>query len=351
MARKKIEPIENLGNKPAELTVQKSKPLFSLWRSDLTLPEFKILDTYLARIDSHNPDKRTVIFEKGELEKVLGVKKIDTPVLKRRLHNLMMPIDIEDNSRKKRFATITLFEEAIAEQDEYEQWNVKMTCTNSAMRYVFNVENLGYLRYKLRCITELTSRYTYIMFTYLESNRYRRTWEVSVDDLRELLSCHEECYKQFKVFNDRLLKRVHKEMHDKTECRYSYEPIKKGRSVVAIRFTLETLPEPIIADDPDQLTLDEWLSEPLGLIADALTRDGAAACEFSKEQLQELQKLLLTVPERKLPQSEEDSMELRRYHYLAAQFATMNRIDSEKPIRSRFLYFKKMLQRDGEEEA
>ena len=30
-----------------KLTVQKSRPLFALWRSDLTLSEFKILDTYL----------------------------------------------------------------------------------------------------------------------------------------------------------------------------------------------------------------------------------------------------------------------------------------------------------------
>lgn len=50
MARKKIEPIISLGNED-KLTVQKSLPLFSLWRSELTLAEFKILDTYLSRID------------------------------------------------------------------------------------------------------------------------------------------------------------------------------------------------------------------------------------------------------------------------------------------------------------
>jgi len=74
MARKKIGPITSLGNGD-KLTVQKSLPLFSLWRSELSLAEFKILDTYLSRIDSHKPDRRTVVFEKGELEKILGVKK------------------------------------------------------------------------------------------------------------------------------------------------------------------------------------------------------------------------------------------------------------------------------------
>ena len=77
MAKKKVETIETLGNDTSKLVVQKSKPLFSLWTSELTLAEFKILDTYLARIDSHHPEKRQVIFEKGELEAKLGVKKIN----------------------------------------------------------------------------------------------------------------------------------------------------------------------------------------------------------------------------------------------------------------------------------
>ena len=70
MARKKIEPIISLGNED-KLTVQKSLPLFALWRSELTLAEFKILDTYLSRIDSHKPEKRTVVLKKANLRSFL----------------------------------------------------------------------------------------------------------------------------------------------------------------------------------------------------------------------------------------------------------------------------------------
>lgn len=81
MTEKKIKSIINLGDEN-KLIVQKSKPLLALWHSDLTLAEFKILDTYLARIDSHQPDKRIVIFEKGELEEKLGVKRLIIKTLK-----------------------------------------------------------------------------------------------------------------------------------------------------------------------------------------------------------------------------------------------------------------------------
>ena len=169
MARKKIEPIETLGKNTDKLIVQKSLPLFELWQSKLTLPEFKILDTYLSRIDSHKPDKRVVVFGKGELESILGVKKINNTELERRLTHLMgNVIKIPDKTEKKGFRLVTLFEEAVAEQDDYGLWQVKLECTQKAMKYFFNIENLGYLRYKLRCITSLSSRYTYIMFIYLE---------------------------------------------------------------------------------------------------------------------------------------------------------------------------------------
>ena len=123
MARKKISPITSLGSED-KLTVQKSLPLFALWRSELTLAEFKILDTYLSRIDSHKPEKRTVMFEKGELEKLLGVKRIRTEELDERLKHLGTPIRLDDSTAKnKRFTRISLFEKATAEQDDYGKWN------------------------------------------------------------------------------------------------------------------------------------------------------------------------------------------------------------------------------------
>ena len=262
MARKKkIETINGLGNSPeTALTVQKSLPLFALWQSELTLSEFKILDTYLSRIDSHKPEKRSVIFEKGELERLLGIKQLKPTDLDARLKHLQeTTVNLSQNGKK--IDRITLFERAQAEQDDYGQWRATLTCTPSAMKYIFNIEHLGYLRYKIRCITSISSRYTYIMFIYLEANRFRKSWEIPLAELKEILNCEtEETYKQYKRFNDLILKKIQKELHEKTECRYSYMPVKKGRTVVAIRFELESLAPQIERGedyDPDQYTIDD----------------------------------------------------------------------------------------------
>lgn len=264
MARKKPAPEVILGpgkDPEHKLTVQKSLPLFSLWRSDMSLAEFKILDTYLSRINSHEPEKRTVVFTKGELEQLLGVSKINKPQLAARLKSLGRFVDLEENNPNK-IHQVALFEEAYGELDENGQWVVRITCTQKAMKYVFNIEKLGYLRYKLRCITTLTSRYTYVLFMYLESNRFRKSWEVDVDELRQVLNCdQEESYSEFKLFNNRILKRCQKELLEKTECRFTYEPVKTGRRVTAVRFILETLADAIEPPEPDlpgQLSLDDF---------------------------------------------------------------------------------------------
>lgn len=350
MARKKIEPIISLGNED-KLIVQKSLPLFSLWRSELTLAEFKILDTYLSRINSHDTDKRVVMFEKGELENILGVKKINQKDLEDRLKHLMgNVVEIADEDIKKGFKLITLFEEAIAEQDKNGLWQIKLECTQKAMKYFFNIENLGYLRYKLRCITSLTSRYTYIMFIYLEANRYRKSWDISVDELKQILDCDkEETYKVFKRFNDLLLKKVQKEMNEKTECRYKYEPIRKGRNVVAIHFEIETLSNTNLEEiDENQMTFEQWQEEAVK--EKELWQEPLEAFEFNQEQYDEIFSVLITIPSDKLPQSQacHGSVELMRYHYLDQKAKEILRRDKQKPIRSKFAYLLKLMKQDAE---
>lgn len=352
MARKKIEPIVGLG-KEDKLTVQKSLPLFALWRSELTLSEFKILDTYLSRIDSHKPDKRQVLLTKGEIEEALGVQKINNTDLKARLKHLMgNVVEVSDKDTKKGFRLVTLFEEAEAEQDENGLWQVKLECTQKAMKFFFNVENLGYLRYKLRCITSLTSRYTYIMFIYLEANRFRKSWEVELEELKSILACEDEEYaKEFKYFNRDVLKKVQKEMHEKTECRYTYEPVKKGRKVVAIRFTVETLPKLIIDSDydPNQYTLEDWQDSRRDEICHGFSSPEFE--DFTDEQLKLLKDLGWS---RKRDADYQKHKALLNDTVLACEYAVSDYLRQTiimaktRHPKNLFLYVKKMVESDGD---
>lgn len=221
--------------------VQKSKPLFSLWKSDLTLSEFKILDTYLSRINSRHPEKRSVIFEKGELERLLCVTKINKQELQKRLRHLQSTI--VSIGEGKNIDEITLFERSQAIQDENGLWQIKLTASQPAMKYIFNIEKLGYFRYRIQAIVKLKSLYSYTLLMYLEYNKYKGIWSENLDELKKILSCNNKLYNEYKYFNQRILNHCQKEIIENTLLYFSYTPIKKGRKVVAIEFKIQRTPD------------------------------------------------------------------------------------------------------------
>lgn len=260
-----IPDYKGCGKNPEKLTVQKSNPLQSLSQTSMTLPELKILDAYLARINSHEPEKRYVQFEKGELERLLDVTRILKKDLDARINNLFQTITIQDETKRNGFKKIALFEKAECEQDENGLWQVNLMCTNSAMEYIFNIENIGYLKYRLKNVINLTSRYSYILYLYLEDNCYRINWEIILDDLKKMLNCTAESYIAYKEFNDKILKKCKKEINAKTTINFTYTPIKKGRKVVGIRFEVEKNPQievtPDIASESETSTSEAPVSE------------------------------------------------------------------------------------------
>lgn len=230
-----------------KLIVQKSNPLQTLSETGLTLSQFKILDAYLSRINSRNKNKRHVRFEKGQLEKILGVSRLLKDDLKNRLDNLFQKVTIKDKNKKNGFTTIALFEKAEAYQDNDGLWKVDLICTPSAMEYIFNIENLGYLRYRLKNIINLTSRYSYVLYLYLERHRDLKkvkTWKISIENLKTILNCTAETYTTYRRFNDLILKKCQKEINEKTCIRFSYKPVdRKLRVYTNIEFTLEKSPQ------------------------------------------------------------------------------------------------------------
>ena len=354
----KIPVYEGMGSHSYNAEIQKARPLISLSESGLTLPEFKILDAYLARINSHDPDKRTVRLEKGELEKALGVTRILKDDLEKRLRHLFQVIEVKDENKRKGFKLINLFEEADAEQDDDGLWQITLTCTPSALEYVFNIDNIGYLRYRLKNVINLTSRYSYVLLLYLLDNRFRKTWSIDLTELKILLNCNAERYRQFKFFNSEILKKCHKELCEKTDLHFSYQPTgRKNKKYTKIQFTVETQEltdcQQAYRELPDNLSPEEeyekWLplygSETLTLLAEGCNY------EFNKPQMEQIFAVLLRIDIPKDPIT--DDLTFGRQFYLQEKYAALNaeaakkEQNGEKPIKSRFKYFLKMLEKDA----
>lgn len=206
---------------------EKPAPLLALWKSPLTLTELKILDVYLAKLGSGKPRKRWVRFTKNELEDLLNVQKINISDLQKYIGHLGILVEVKSNADDG-FRSVALFEEAVCRQDQDGLWQIDLKCSPGTLKYLFNEEDMA----------RLSSRYSYLMFLYIERNRHLGEWTVPLDSLREYLGCADPTYQEFKYFHRTILKQCKKELEEKTSCRFDYTLIRQGRHVHALRFSL-----------------------------------------------------------------------------------------------------------------
>lgn len=317
-----------------KLLVQKSHILSSLWVSDLNLVDFKILDVYLGRINSHNLENRTVVFKKGELENILNVNRIKTKELKVRLKRLMSPVTIVDPEKStERFTMINLFEKATAEQDDNGIWKVSLTCSESAQKYIFNIEELGYFKYKLKNIVKLRSRYSYLLFLLIEQSSFKKEWSIKVDDLKRYLNCQdEESYSEFKRFNDLILKKSWKEINKETDMIFNYETIKNGRVVESIKFIYIGRKSALCDETENNFNIIDCA------VKDVNWNDALKLLAFNDEQIKEIDDLL------------NFKGILDKESYIKVKINEYHRYSKNQKIKNTFSYFLKMLQNEGDKD-
>ena len=326
--------------------VQKSNPLQSLSETKMTLAEFKILDAYLSKINSHNPEERCVTFDKGELESLLGVTQIKNKDLSDRIDNLFKVVTIQDPDKPNKFTKIALFSCAECTQDDNGQWTIKLACSPEAMEYIFNIESIGYLRYRLKNVVNLTSRYSYILYLYLESNRFRGSWMIPLDDLKKTLCCTADTYSEYKRFNDLVLKKCQKELSQKTDIAFDYVALRRGRKVTGVQFIIKTHQnatdrpvEPLFEERDEFDWTITYGSERLATLAEGCNY------EFDKAEMEQIARVLVRI---NIPCDRVTKSELfGKQFYLREKYAALNVAAENKPIKNRFAYFLKMLERDA----
>jgi len=355
--------------------IQKSTPLLSITSSGLTLLEFKLLDIYLSKIDSHDPSQRKVVFTVEELRRVLGVTQIKPKDLKEKLTHLMSQVvELRDERKKDGFMLLNLFSHAYCEKDEMGEWKVELSCSAEAREYIFNVESLGYLKYKLRSISKLTSRYSYVLFLYLETNKFRRTWSVPLDELKHLLNCaDDEYYSEFKRFNSRILKPSQEEIEEKTALQYQYTPIRANRKVTEIQFSIlqsentiyiqlqegETKNDETKEEESRKTDLDnesDVEQEPYYDCGDDFAEYMDFICsacngEFSRAEMRCILNILETRRFHQHPLDKPGLPRFARYQYLSYWYNHLNAVAEKTIVKNRFAYFKAMIQKDMEEYA
>lgn len=76
------------------------------------------------------------------------------------------------------------------------------------------------------------------MYLYLLENRHNQKIEINLKELKDVLGCNEDSYKEFEEFENHVLKKVQKEINEVTDASYEYELIQDNDIVTGIRFVI-----------------------------------------------------------------------------------------------------------------
>lgn len=360
-----------------DMIVEKSRFLLGMKAPSYELGELKVLDTYLARINARDPETKLVKFTKAEYEQLMGLKQIKPQLLKKNTQALLgkvVTIPYGDNG----YDQYTLFTHARCRKDpETFEWLVELGCNEKLEPIFFNLESVGYLRYRLKNIVPLTSKYSVMLYLYFKDNIFRQTFEISLKELREKLGVEDnKTYESFKYFKRDIIDKCVAEINKNTDIHISYERKTRGRLTIGLVFTVKgkassfvdetvannqkDLPEPV--DLPGQMNFDDLAaaqetSEPehknqysnsgLEYLAEAVNY------EFNEAEISEIEKILNTLPSLVDGLDDNFSPEMYQFYkakafkdYLELKYAGLNaraaRTD-QPPIRNRFSYFKTLL--------
>lgn len=357
MVRKKSQKEEITGNLDPKYWVQKADPLVLMRSVPFSLGELKILDTYISRINVSDDTRNTVIFTKEEYEALMGLTCVDYRTLKKHTEGMLGKV-VTLEMPNKEYLQFVLFEQARYHKDEYGKPIIELTCTKLAHDLFFCIGKYHYFSYALENVIKLTRKASYLLYIYIRYNRYRGEWDVPLDELRDtILDCKgQESYQAFKEFKRAVLDPAVKEINEKTDCHFEYEPIKRGRRVIKIKFiyhsknaqiegqltfseSLDCGADAVEAPDLAELMAQKYGSQPLTFFAEAMDY------EFSQEETRVLFDIVLE------HYIEPDNDALSRYNFVSRVYNRLKQraaVTDLKPLKSRYLYMKKLLEQEFE---
>ena len=218
-----------------DLTVHKANNFVQASYS-MTLDEMRILALTLGVFNPKNPSKRGFDFTVADFCK--SFPDVNPDIAYTQVRNAVLKIS-------KRWVTLVdneheLTEVALIHKRSYfkKEGRFYIEFHDELIPYISELHD-NYTKYKLINIGALGS--THAIRLYELCSQYRDTgWrQTSVDDIKSWLSISDK-YPLFKDFKKRVLTPSINEINAKSDLLVDVEPIKRGRTIVALKFTIKS---------------------------------------------------------------------------------------------------------------
>jgi len=376
--------MENSGKKQPlspDYWIVKSNTLNEIRNSRMTISQTRLFAIYLSKINPMDVASREVILKLQTYTQIMEFKQTNTTRLVKTAEELMkLTVTFFNGNEQnglKGFTTCPLFKRFKLEKDEQDEWIVKIDCHDDVVRLLFELKK-HFFKYRLWNALQLPSPNQNRMYEILKQYEYVGAREVTLKDLREFLGIKTDEYKDWDNFRRRVLEPAQQSLASNTDIKFTWEPVRKrgyGGKIDKLKFYIEknkayepplSFDEfltqqavPVFEDEPKEFEhhcTEEAEAEEAKEEAEAEAEETGdyfscetyplmnEACdnEFNKLQIQVLYNLVLEI----VPFRSGKGYELDMFHYLKSKHDELRLQASEREIKSRFGYLKKMIESD-----
>ncbi len=217
--------------------VERSNELNKLVPKGWNLNEVRFLAIYQAKINARNPESRVVTFPLETFCEIMEIKRLNITQMKETVRSLLSkPVFLPND--KNGFIGIPLFVECeVLQDDKTNEWFVKIECHQKALPYMFEMKK-NYFTYELWNALSLSSVNQIRMYEILKQYEKIGSRIIEVEKLKSLLGIEKNQYDSFKNFRVRVLESCQKALEQHTDIKYTFEPIRRGRKIHALKFII-----------------------------------------------------------------------------------------------------------------
>lgn len=231
--------------KIGERYVWKSNDLIQKSRFQLSLNEQKTIAyicTMLTKTnDEKNPYQLKYEFNVSEYVDICNLEKsgktyqlIKDTLYKLRFKGYQVEIGDDKDERKRHWMAVGWLTGAEIKPGGI----VKITVDEKIINYLFDLK-LNFTTFQLKHILSMKSAFSVRLYELLKSWSGSGSVTYSLDELKEIFDVTEvKSYSRFPDFRRRVIEKAVEEINIYTDLVVSWEPIKKGRSIQSIKFSI-----------------------------------------------------------------------------------------------------------------
>lgn len=205
-------------------------------RFDMSTYEMRLFITMLSRISKTDTDfKECSIHISDFMDHSTGGKtytiiKEACVSLSKKVIQIESMVEGKNGGMKKKFVVLPLMAMATYQEGEA---TITAQFNNKLKPYLLNLAG-NFTQAEIRQLFKLKSFYSYRLYWLLKQYQTFGERYIELGELREMLNLQEK-YDRFQDFKVKVINAAMRELKD-TDMAFTYEPVKKGKTVVGIRF-------------------------------------------------------------------------------------------------------------------